>query len=257
MDDSHEGESNTADQVNVRQRDRFNDLWSQPRSKPLSPDRIRYRVWQKYLVPPIVEVGAGDGLLARTYLSKRIVSVDQSITGLRSAPDPKTIGTLENLPIKNDYANTIVAAEVLEHVGDPLAALAECRRIARQGALLLLSVPVFPLAFPEALFHRFRIGEWPSTGNLRRWDPEHERRYDHEELLCQLCETGWEPLKLVPLFGFAASALMYFGESATDRMLGRRLPLAQLGASCDRLWSNSTRHSALAVVCRRTLSNCS
>ncbi|MHB1975406.1 MAG: class I SAM-dependent methyltransferase [Acidimicrobiales bacterium] len=161
-------------------------------------------MWKDNLVPPIVEVGAGDGLLAlaRTFSSMRVVSVDQSTTGLRSAPDPKIVGTLERLPIRSGYANTIIAAEVLEHAGDPLSALTVCRRIAQPEARLLL----------------------------------------------------WEPLKPIPLFGFLASGLMYVGESATNRILGRRLQLAQVGASCDRLWSTSTRHSGLAVVCRRNLS---
>lgn len=244
--------SDATGQVNARQRDRFNDLWAKPRTRPLSPDRIRYRVWKEHLIPPIVEVGAGDGLLARTFPSKQIVSVDQSTTGLRSAPAPKIVGTLERLPLRSGFANTIVAAEVLEHVGDPLAALAECHRIARDDAHLLLSVPVLPLALPEALFHRLRIGEWPSSANLRKWDPEHERRYKDDELVAQLKASGWEPIKLIPLFGFAASALMYFGESAADHIVGRRIALAQIGSYCDRLWWPATRHSGLAAICRRS-----
>lgn len=240
----------TVGQVNARQRSRFNELWRSGRSKPLSPDRVRYRVWRPHLAAPIVEVGAGDGLLARTFSSQKIVSVDQAIVGIGGAPDPKVVGTMEDLPFRAAFARTIVAAEVLEHTGDPRAALLECRRIARPDAKLLLSVPMLPLAPAEALYHRLRIGEWPSESNLARWDPEHERRYRLKELLAQLDETGWEPLDVVPMFGSLTTALLFFAEPVWAKLSGRRSQLAHYGAALDRLWSRFDRHSDIAVICR-------
>jgi SAM-dependent methyltransferase len=240
----------TVGQVNVRQRGRFNELWRSGRAKPLSPDRVRFRVWRPYLAAPVVEVGAGDGLLARTFSSHRIVSVDQAIVGVGGAPDPKVVGTMESLPFRGAFARTIVAAEVLEHTGDPRAALLECRRSARADAKLLLSVPTWPLAPPEALFHRLRIGEWPSEANLARWDPEHERRYRLKDLQVQLDEAGWEPLRVVPLFGSLTTALHYFAEPMWTRLFGRQPQLAHHGAVLDRLWARHDRHSNVAVICR-------
>jgi SAM-dependent methyltransferase len=240
----------TVGQVNTRQRNRFNELWRSGRTRPLGADRIRFTVWRPHLARPIVEVGAGDGLLARTFPAQNILSVDQAIVGIRGAPDPKVVATMEHLPIRDGFARTIVAAEVLEHTGDPRAALLECRRIASPDAKLLLSVPMFPLAPAEALYHRLRIGEWPTEANLTRWDPEHERRYRLEELLAQLDATGWEPLEMVPLFGSLTTALLYFAEPAWAKLVGRRSALAHYGAAPDRLWSRLDRHSDLAVICR-------
>jgi SAM-dependent methyltransferase len=211
---------------------------------------VRYKVWRSHLVAPVVEVGAGDGLLARTFSSQKIVSVDQAIVGLAGAPDPKVVGTLESLPFRAAFARTIVAAEVLEHTGDPRAALLECRRIARPDAKLLLSVPTLPLAPPEALFHRLRSGEWPSETNLARWDPEHERRYRLKDLQVQLEETGWETLEVIPMFGSLTSALHYFAEPLWRKLSGRRSQFAHYGAALDRLWARFDRHSNIAVVCR-------
>lgn len=236
--------------VNDRQRLRFNELWRTSRSLPLSPDRIRFHVWRRYLVPPIVELGAGDGLLARTFPTERVVSVDQAIMGLYDAPEPRIAGTLEHLPIQAGFARTIVAAEVLEHTGDPLAALAECRRIARLDARLLLSVPTLPLAPAEALYHRLRINEWPSASNLALWDPEHERRYRLDGLMTQLAQAAWEPVEVVPLFGTATTALLYFGEPIMQRLTGRRFQLAHYGAWLDRRWARFDRQSDVAVICR-------
>jgi SAM-dependent methyltransferase len=243
----------TVEQVKARQRLRFNELWREGRSQPSSADRIRYRIWRKYLVAPILDIGAGDGLLARTFSSQQVVSVDQAAHGLRVAPDPRIVATFESLPIKAGVVRTIVAAEVLEHTGDPLAALAECRRIARPDATLLVSVPLFPVAYSEAVYHRLRIGKWPTEANLARWDPEHERRYQLDSLLAQLAKVGWVPMELVPLFGSATTALFYFGEPATNKLVGRRLQLAQYGATLDRLWTRFDRHSDIAAVCRLQL----
>ena len=235
--------------VNLRQRRRFNELWAGCRSTALSPDRIRFGVWRPYLVPPVVEVGAGDGLLARTFTALQIVSVDQAVAGLRNAPMPKSLGIAERLPLRDRYARTIVMAEVLEHTSDPVEALTECRRIAAPNARLLLSVPTFPLAIPESVYHWARIRQRPTLSNLKLWDPEHERRYSVEELLAQLNQSGWHVLEVVPLFGTATTCLLYFGEVFVERLLRRRIPLAHFGAPLDYLWRKFDRHSGVAVIC--------
>jgi SAM-dependent methyltransferase len=240
--------------VNDRQRQQFDGLWSESRARPLSPDRIRYRVWARHLCEPIVEVGSGDGLLARTFSSLRILSVDQSTVGLSTTPPPRAVGTMERLPVRSGYARTIVATEVLEHTGDPLAALEECARIARPDGTLLLSVPTLPVAGPEALAARWRTGVWPTGANLATWDPYHERRYRIEELLGQLELTGWEPAEVIPLFGTATTALLFIGEPITRKLFGRTVQLAHHGDRLDRLWAGIDRHSDVAVVARRSRS---
>ena len=136
--------------------------------------------------------------------------------------------------------------------GDPARALEECRRIARPDATLLLSVPTLPLAPPEALVVRRRIGTWPTGDNLAQWDPHHERRYDPDELLAQLSRAGWRADEVIPLFGTATTALMCIGEPISQSLFGRRIPLAQYGDRLDRLWTRFDRHSSVAVVCRAT-----
>lgn len=66
-----------------RQRRRFNELWSQGWNRPLSADQIRHPVWSRFLADPVVEIGSGDGLLARTVRSNRVISIDQSRIGLQ------------------------------------------------------------------------------------------------------------------------------------------------------------------------------
>lgn len=53
---------------------------------------------------------------------------------------------LESLPFGNDCFDAIIASEVLEHVRDLAASLAELRRVAKDGAFIYISTPFM---FPE------------------------------------------------------------------------------------------------------------
>jgi len=244
------GSRGAAESIRRHQRRRYDELWRAGRARALSPDLIRQRVWKPHLVEPVLDVGAGDGLLARCFPTLAVISLDQSTTGLAHAPAPKLVGELEHLPIRSASMATIVAAEVLEHVGDPLKALTECRRIIRPSGVLLISVPMLPLSFSEELFHRWRTGVRPSAENLPTWDPEHERRYERVRLLEQLRQTGWDPVQEVPLFGSVTGGLFYFVEPLLYRVRRRSVRVAQFGVTFDRLISRWDRPSDLVVICR-------
>lgn len=47
----------------------------------------------------------------------------------------------DNLPFKNDYFDTIILADVLEHICHPLALLCEVSRILRKNGTLIISLP--------------------------------------------------------------------------------------------------------------------
>ncbi len=241
--------SPVAKSVTRRQRGRFNDLWGTGRDRPLSADQIRYGIWSRYLSDPVVEVGSGDGLLARTFPSRRIISVDQSLTGLRLTPPPKLAATGDGLPIVGGIARTVVCAEVLEHVEDPHRVLAECRRIARPDATLLVSVPTFPLAYAESLFHRLKVGQLPTLDNLSLWDPEHERRYSERSIQDLVTSEGWRVEEVIPIFGTATTAVLYFGDAVSTRLLGRGAQVAQYAGPIDRWVARWDRHSGVALVC--------
>jgi ubiquinone/menaquinone biosynthesis C-methylase UbiE len=73
-------------------------------------------------------------------------------------------GNLHNLPFRDECFDTILALEVLEHVGDPERALMELHRIAK--TYLLVSVPNEPW---------WRIGNMARLKYLSEWGntPEH------------------------------------------------------------------------------------
>jgi SAM-dependent methyltransferase len=229
-----------------RQRVLYEGLWRDSSGALYSPDLIRYRVWKPHLRGRILDVGAGNGLLARSFPDQEIYSVDLASAGLQRVPHRAAVGSASNLPFKDDSFATILLSEVLEHVAEPSTVVRECGRICQPGGTFLLSVPHWPLSFAEWLHHFVHIHERPTLGNIHRWDPNHERRYAAGDLVELLEQTGWDVREVVPLFGEATSLGMYWLEPIAARTIRYRKAFAQGLGSADRFLGQ--RHSGIAIV---------
>jgi SAM-dependent methyltransferase len=134
----------------------------------------------------VLEVGSGTGLMTR-YLAtrERLVATDvdpEHVTLLRRlyADNPKVevasfdvAGGADGLP--GAEFDTVVAANVLEHVADDDAALGTMRRLLRPGGRLVLIVPALPRLY----------------GTIDR-SIGHHRRYTRPELVGKLRAAGLE-----------------------------------------------------------------
>jgi SAM-dependent methyltransferase len=101
----------------------------------------------------VVDVGAGDGGMATfcAQLGARAILVDtdaarvaQAVERVRIEVDGRIEGRVADgaaLPVPDGAASRVICTEVLEHVDDPAAVMAELVRIGQPGALYLLSVP--------------------------------------------------------------------------------------------------------------------
>lgn len=78
------------------------------------------------------------------------------------------------LPFADETFDLVCAMDIVEHVEDDRAAFSELARVAKAGAILLLSVPLHPSAWTP--FDDF-VG--------------HYRRYRPDELHARLCEHGF------------------------------------------------------------------
>ena len=102
------------------------------------------------LVPPatrpgaiLVDVGCGGGLLTPHLLGKgyRHIGLDLTRSALEQAathgitPVRADAGAL---PLADGCADVVVAGEILEHVADDVAVLAECARLLRPGGTLVV-----------------------------------------------------------------------------------------------------------------------
>jgi SAM-dependent methyltransferase len=121
------------------------------------PDRARRQARMlaevlSHLTEPavIIDVGCGDGgalaVAARQHPVHRFAGLDWSAAALRRAhglgltvlrADVNPPG----LPVTDGAADVVIMSELIEHLVDPDAAVAEARRILRPGGALLLSTP--------------------------------------------------------------------------------------------------------------------
>ncbi|GAA0535814.1 ubiquinone biosynthesis O-methyltransferase [Saccharopolyspora subtropica] len=126
----------------------FADQWWQPRGVFAMLHWLAAA--RAALIPPasrrgavLVDLGCGAGLLAPHLVGKgyRHVGVDRSETALRQAEDHGVllvVGDVRAVPLPDGCADCVVAGEVLEHVADLPAAVAEVCRVLRRGGLLVL-----------------------------------------------------------------------------------------------------------------------
>ena len=113
----------------------------------------RNRAWvvrkmvAKYATPnaPILDAGCGTGLNLR-HLPEGSTGVDinpRNVELLQTRLPNHTIveGDVEALPFADASFGTVLCTEVIEHIPDPSAALAEYRRVLQPGGVLIGSVP--------------------------------------------------------------------------------------------------------------------
>ncbi|MEU8815969.1 methyltransferase domain-containing protein [Actinoplanes sp. NPDC048796] len=132
------------------------------------------------LIPPavkegavLVDAGCGGGLLAPHLAGKgyRHVGVDLRVSGLALAAQRGVTpvrGDVLALPLATGSADVVAAGEILEHVTDLPAAVAELSRVLRPGGLLVLDT------VNSGALSRFvtvTLGEWIGVAPIGLHDP--------------------------------------------------------------------------------------
>jgi len=132
------------------------------------------------LVPPFgraLDLGAEDGSLAAIWRGRGryLLLLDVDPAMLHGSPEPSVAADAARLPLRDGSFDVVVLSALLEHVVDPAAVLAECRRVLREGGRIVAYVPwdgaVVPL---KRWARRIGIGLGPLYDGLA---PGHLRRY--------------------------------------------------------------------------------
>jgi SAM-dependent methyltransferase len=128
--------------------------------------------------PRILDAGCGGGAtLAALAEHGDAIGLEPSPLSRRRALDrglDVVDGTLERLPFDDDSFDLGLVLDVLEHLDDDVAGLAELRRVIRPGGSLIVTVPAHP-----------RL--WSRHDDLNH----HRRRYTRAMMAAAAQRSGW------------------------------------------------------------------
>lgn len=183
------------------------------------------RWWGRYVRGVTVDLGAGTGAHGR---SVGAVTVD-----LRGRPD--VLADARALPFRTGSIDTVLCFDMLEHVHEEQAVLAEIKRILTPAGRLILSVP---------------NSETPWRARLRRAglfafsDPDHKREYTSADLTAALKRAGFVWLRMEPTVRDTPWAGMLDALGSLSLPLYRRIATWKQRCTL----ANSTGFCVLAVV---------
>jgi len=145
----------------------------------------------------VIDVGAGSGtfsnrLAARGFDVTSTDVTDEALDVLRERVSGSVVqADATSLPFEASSFDALILAEVLEHLADDRAALAEAARVLRPNGILGITVPRNPTWFSKS-------DHWAG----------HVRRYTREELESRVTAAGFEILTC-KAWGFPVSALYH------------------------------------------------
>jgi SAM-dependent methyltransferase len=172
--------------------------------------------------PVVADIGSAGGAVSRRLAQRgmRPLAADADHAALRAAGVAGVqLDAAASLPFADGSLDCVFSGELIEHLYDPPAFLAECRRVLRRpGGVLVLTTPNLATLQDRV---RFLLGRSP-----RHVDPHHEylrlhiRPFTKGSLEHALRVAGFRPLETVTNY-----VLWRIGDrEVSSRLLARRFP---------------------------------
>lgn len=145
-------------------------------------DAALKKVASKYFKGVLIDIGCGEkpySNIVKPYISKHI-GLDYVDT-LHNKSNIDVFGTAYDIPIENEYFDTIMCTAVLEHLEEPNKAIQEANRVLKKSGYAIYTVPLF-----------WHLHE----------EPRDFYRYTKYGLEYLFRKNGFEIIEIKPLSGF-------------------------------------------------------
>ena len=135
--------------VNINTRGYWNTVWEK---EGLDKRGINSPLIRKIasLIPPgssVLDVGCGNGRLLRNLKEEKHCTCvgldisDSMILMLKKVGTKGICSKLPDIPLRQNYFDVVLAAEVLEHLDNPVDTIKEMSRVVKPDGLIIFSVP--------------------------------------------------------------------------------------------------------------------
>jgi SAM-dependent methyltransferase len=155
--------------------------------------RILENLYREQAFGSLLDIGCGSGALLDHFAERGVSCVgfdlSQAIMAYHREREafPGFVASVEHMPLADEQFEMLTCLGLIEHLADPVAALAEMKRVVRPGGRAIITVPrlfsVFPLLVPA----------WFFTGGRHRfgWKNMVGTMYTQALLRKQLAQAGW------------------------------------------------------------------
>jgi ubiquinone/menaquinone biosynthesis C-methylase UbiE len=90
----------------------------------------------------VADVGAGDAPFSELFEHAHYATVDWTQSVHEGAQNVDIVASADDIPVRDGAFDAVLCTQVLEHVAEPAAVLAELHRILAQGGSLYLTAPL-------------------------------------------------------------------------------------------------------------------
>lgn len=154
-----------------------------------------------------LDIGCGDGLLCHLVKDKyeQVYGIDISpraveIAKSRGINAERVNLNTDALPFEDNYFDTVVCLDVIEHVFDPVRLLAEINRVLKTGGTSIVSAPNIR-TFGRIATLLF-LGRFPGTSDDKQgYDGGHLHYFTYSDITNLLNKNGFEVTGKYGVFG--------------------------------------------------------